>query len=181
MKAILKQVVALSSLIYLSSCGVEDPNEVSDSNDVKINDIEVIEGEDFGKFPMDKLVWLIGLWQDSANVNQWEEWELTETGLKSQGMFIKGNDTTLFESLKIEQRGENIFMVADVKENAAPVEFKVTKLRSDLVLFENPRHDFPKQILYQLVNVKTEKGYQQKIRGEVRSGDRGFSYAMIRR
>ena len=54
------------------------------------------------------------------------------------------------EKIQIVSKNGNIYYVADVKENKAPVYFKFTSLTPDGFVCENPEHDFPKRIEYRL-------------------------------
>jgi hypothetical protein len=53
-----------------------------------------------------------------------------------------------FEYLRIEQRPEGIFYVAHPQARCPATDFKMTRLATMEVVFENPAHDFPKRIVY---------------------------------
>ena len=98
--------------------------------------------------------WLLGKWQ-RTNVRQgttaFEIWEKeSETSFIGIGFSMKGADTTFIEKLKIVLKDGSLHYVADVRENAAPVYFKFTKLNENGFVSENPEHDFPKMISYNL-------------------------------
>lgn len=63
---------------------------------------------------------------------------------------MKGNDTLFVEDVKLLIKDNEIYFVADIKENLNPVYFKLTKIESDEFVCENPDHDFPKKISYRL-------------------------------
>jgi hypothetical protein len=65
---------------------------------------------------------------------------------------IRNGDTVFNEKLKIEKIGDEIFYIADVKHNAAPVYFKLTSLNDNEAVFENPQHDFPQKIVYKNID-----------------------------
>jgi hypothetical protein len=67
------------------------------------------------------------------------------------GITTNGGDTIASEKLKLVVKEDNIFYVADVKGNKAPVYFKMSKIGPDEFVFENPEHDFPKIITYKRV------------------------------
>jgi hypothetical protein len=80
-----------------------------------------------------------------------EYWEKTgEYELSGRGATIEGKDTVFIETLKIIIKGNEIHYVADVPENPNPVTFVFTKIAANLFICENPQHDFPKKISYQL-------------------------------
>jgi len=59
--------------------------------------------------------------------------------------------TRSFEFVRIEQRGREFFYVAQ-PQGEKPTEFKMTKLEEGLIVFENPKHDFPKRISYRRID-----------------------------
>ena len=71
-----------------------------------------------------------------------------------KGINLRGVDTTFVEKLKIISKDNKIFYVADVPENKEPVLFEVTSIKQNAVTFENPKHDFPKKITYELTGMK---------------------------
>ena len=80
-----------------------------------------------------------------------EEWYVVSPSeLKGIGVTMKGQDTVFLEKIQIVSKNGNIYYVADVKENKAPVYFKFTSLTPDGFVCENPEHDFPKRIEYRL-------------------------------
>lgn len=102
------------------------------------------------------LQWLHGNWERvnvKPGVNANERWKPDSpfqlTGL---GMTIKGSDTLFIEKLQLLVKDNNIYYVADIKENHAPVYFKLTSITPMGFVCENPQHDFPKKIEYQLID-----------------------------
>lgn len=67
-----------------------------------------------------------------------------------KGINLKGLDTSFVEKLKLIVRENKIYYVADVPENKEPVLFEMTDQTGTQVTFENPNHDFPKKIVYEL-------------------------------
>jgi hypothetical protein len=105
-----------------------------------------------------KLEWLIGTWNRTnakpgrSGVEIWQKISTTE--IRGWGVNLKGVDTTFVEKLKIIVMGKDIYYVADVPENKKPVLFKLTKVSDTNLIFENPQHDFPKTLKYELINSK---------------------------
>ncbi|UJR81351.1 DUF6265 family protein [Sandaracinus amylolyticus] len=58
--------------------------------------------------------------------------------------------TRSWESLRIEQRGDAIFYVALPVGADGETSFAAVELEADRAVFENPQHDFPQRITYQL-------------------------------
>jgi hypothetical protein len=80
-----------------------------------------------------------------------ETWKKTsEYELTGRGATLQGSDTVFVEKLKIVMSGNEIHYVADVPGNSNPVHFVFTTIAPNLFICENPQHDFPKKISYQL-------------------------------
>ena len=91
-----------------------------------------------------------GKWVGTMNSMQmFEVWRPANGMLMNgQGGAVNGKDTIFSETLKIEQRGEELFYIPTVEDNNGPVDFKFTGLKNDSVIFESPQHDFPQRIVY---------------------------------
>lgn len=101
-----------------------------------------------------ELSWILGKWERSnvkAGSTAFESWqkesEYVYTGF---GVSLQGTDTTFVEKLRIEVKDNNIFYVADVRENTNPTYFKMSKITDHGFISENPTHNFPKLITYEL-------------------------------
>ena len=107
---------------------------------------------------LSKLNWLTGTWQRTnakpgrSGMEIWQK--TTDTELTGRGINLKGIDTTFVEKLKIIIKGKDIYYVADVPENKETVLFKLTNQSPTSLTFENPQHDFPKKIVYELTGTK---------------------------
>ncbi len=101
-----------------------------------------------------KLNWLVGTWNRTnakpgrSGVEQWKQTQPKE--LRGIGVNLQGADTTFVEKLRIVIKDNTIVYVADVPENQKPVYFKLTEITGSSFVCENPEHDFPKKITYQL-------------------------------
>jgi Domain of unknown function (DUF6265) len=101
-----------------------------------------------------KLSWLTGTWtrtnneMDRTGMERWQKSSSME--LRGIGVSIKGKDTLFVEKLRILVRQNDLFYVADVPENQMPVYFKLTEVTDTGFICENPEHNFPKRISYQL-------------------------------
>ncbi|NVJ48103.1 MAG: hypothetical protein HWE07_13290 [Cytophagia bacterium] len=100
------------------------------------------------------IAWIVGQWQRTnvrPGTTAYEFWEKSSEKLLSGiGFSMKGADTTFIEKLKIELKDGTLYYVADVRENAEPVYFKLTEITDHGFVSENPEHDFPKMISYEL-------------------------------
>lgn len=102
------------------------------------------------------IAWILGEWQRTnvrAGTTAFEFWEKSsENLLTGIGFSMKDSDTTFIEKLKIELKDGKLYYVADVSQNAEPVSFKFTEITENGFVSENPEHDFPKMISYELKN-----------------------------
>lgn len=121
-----------------------------------------------------ELDWLAGTWVMTKGTRTTEESWLRAAG----GMMIGVSRTVAadkvreFEFLRIEQRGTDIFYVAQ-PGGRPPTEFKLVKSSDKELVFENLQHDFPQQIIY----VRNEDGSMTaSIKGPGKDGPKTFSF-----
>jgi Domain of unknown function (DUF6265) len=98
-----------------------------------------------------QLTWMAGDWQTAPGGRaQIEEHWTQPAGGSMLGMSrtVAGNRTAEFEFLRIEQRDDGIYYVAQPKGRCPATDFKLTRVGSQEAVFENPQHDFPKRITY---------------------------------
>jgi hypothetical protein len=80
-----------------------------------------------------------------------EEWEIVnETVMKGRAYLIKKGEIINNELLKIHCDETGLYYTADVSHNSAPVSFKMTSSGINVNVFENPSHDFPQKITYEI-------------------------------
>ena len=101
-----------------------------------------------------QLEWILGKWERTnvkPGTKAFETWAKESNNIfTGKGVSMKGSDTTFVEQLRIEVKDNSIYYVADVRENAIPTYFKITKITDHGFVSENPDHDFPKMISYEL-------------------------------
>jgi hypothetical protein len=108
----------------------------------------------YAQTDLTKLEWLTGSWNRTnakpgrSGVEIWQKNSNTE--FVGKGINLKGTDTVFVEKLKIIVKDGAVFYVADVPQNKEPVLFKATSVTASSVVFENPQHDFPKKITYEV-------------------------------
>ena len=97
-----------------------------------------------------ELSWISGDWQTPLGARVIEEHWTQPAGGSMMGMSrtVGGEKTIEFEYLRIEQRADGIYYVAHPKARCPGTDFKLTRVTSSEVIFENPEHDFPKRIIY---------------------------------
>lgn len=99
-----------------------------------------------------QLEWLQGTWQREAlppGRSGDEVWQREGDALVGVGSSYRDGVLRFREQLRIVQEGGEVFYVADVPDNPAPVKFRQTQQQGQSVIFENPAHDFPQRIAYQ--------------------------------
>ena len=109
--------------------------------------------EDSSPFELSKLV---GRWESASKKNsQVEEWKASgENELTGVGFVLDHGDTTFIEYLRISGEGGALTyyaMVSDENEGQS-IPFKLKSNSEMTMTFENPTHDFPQVIVYELVN-----------------------------
>ena len=110
---------------------------------------------------------LLGRWADESRQNDFYEfWELSENGLTGTGVVMSEGDTVFIEHLGILKREGDWYYSAKTasQNNGEPVYFKSEKANDSLFVFENPEHDFPQKIVYNLQSngemLITTSGYE---------------------
>jgi len=91
-----------------------------------------------------------------------EEWiKVDDSYLQNKGFFIKGADTIITERVSLKETKEGIFYTSTVEDqnNKQPIPFKLTSSVDHTFIFENPEHDFPKRIIYQLISSDSLHAY----------------------
>lgn len=102
-----------------------------------------------------KLEWLTGTW-NRTNITKpgrtaHERWEKSGTYvLQGYGVNIQGQDTVFLEKINIVIKDNALYYVADVPGNKQPIYFKFTVITNTGFVCENPEHDFPKKITYEV-------------------------------
>lgn len=99
--------------------------------------------------------WLLGRWENnSADGILSETWKKTnDSTFQAESYFIKDKDTLHFETITLQQNGEELFYNATVKgqNNDEAVAFKLSNATEKELVFENPKHDYPKKIVYKQI------------------------------
>ena len=65
---------------------------------------------------------------------------------------VRGDTLVEYEQLRIYERGGKLVFAAQ-PSGQAPSEFESTEVGDSVVVFENPKHDFPQRIVYCRVGV----------------------------
>ena len=143
----IKTILQLSTTILItnliSACG----------SPKKTNDLPV-QGNKKTYEAIKSISWLMGRWENkSAEGTMTETWvQLNDSVYSGKSIFMEGKDTQFVETITIEQRGNEVFYIPVVKNqnDGKPTMFKLTNANGSKVQFENPEHDFPQKISYEL-------------------------------
>ncbi len=98
------------------------------------------------------LDWLLGNWQRTgmaAGTSGAEHWRRQADVLEGEGRSYRQGELRFQERLRIIDEGGQLYYVADVAGNPAPVRFALVAQGVQSVVFENLQHDFPQRIAYQ--------------------------------
>jgi hypothetical protein len=117
----------------------------------------------------EKLDWFIGSWKgeikESIFIETWEK--VNDSLFSGQSYFIEGGDTVSRETISLQLQDTSVFYIPLVEgqNDNKPVYFKLTFSDNTYAVFENPGHDFPQKITYQLRNgdslIATISGLQE--------------------
>jgi hypothetical protein len=100
--------------------------------------------------------WLQGQWETKS-----EDGTLTETWKKindstynGHSFFLKGKDTVHYETIVLQQIGEQLSYNANVRgqNDDKPVAFVLTETKENQLVFTNTKHDYPQKISYTQVS-----------------------------
>ena len=97
------------------------------------------------------LGWMAGHWAGQIGKAHAEEHWIAPKGNLMLGVSRTsvGERVVAFEFLRVEQRADGIFYVAQ-PGGRPPTEFKLTRSEGKLAVFENPKHHHPKVIVYEV-------------------------------
>lgn len=108
---------------------------------------------------LNSLQWLLGDWvADNGETVTLESWKQVsdktfegfgETNVKS------ANVRQSSELLRLVELNNEVFYIAKPNQNEFPTAFKLMACSSKLVIFENPKHDFPTKLIYELTDVNS--------------------------
>ncbi|MEM6358922.1 MAG: hypothetical protein AAF149_18565 [Bacteroidota bacterium] len=102
---------------------------------------------------IDNLSWLCKTWERTnvkTGQRAYETWRREGDSLKGVGVTLQGSDTVFIEELSIAVRNDDLYYGAVVGHNPGPVYFKIDITGAGSFKSSNPKHDFPKEIMYEL-------------------------------
>jgi hypothetical protein len=105
-----------------------------------------------GSMSFDSLRWLCANWEmRTPDGILYERWSRENDSVyRGAGYLVSGTDTLFSEKITLEQHAGDLFYIPAVsKQNGGkPVIFRLVSATRGSWIFENPKHDFPQQIIY---------------------------------
>lgn len=140
--------------------------------------ISLAQNKDGIKSEFERLYWLNGAW-NQTNIKKpgqqlVEQWSKSgDYEMKGQATTTQNGDTVYVERITLLIKDNAIYYVADVPQNKQPVYFKMTSLTASGFICENPEHDFPKKISYQLTG--------SQLKATISGNGKSFDYLYIKK
>jgi len=105
---------------------------------------------------LQKAKWLLGEWEKSDSLGILKETWINkdDSTFVGQSYYIQNKKDTLHdEQIELVQDGYHLIYKTTVKgeNNDASISFQMTKDEDSLLVFENPKHDYPQKIQYKLL------------------------------
>lgn len=129
---------------------------------------------------LEKANWLLGEWEKTDSLGTLKEsWQtLDDSTFVGQSYYIiNKKDTVHNERIELIEDKEHLIYSATVKgeNNDEPIPFQLTTDEDSLLVFENPKHDFPQKIEYKLMK---DNSLIAKISGKLNGKVSSESYPM---
>lgn len=142
----MRRFAMLSSLllVLLAACG----SEKRDTSRTDTDTLTVIPAP----ATIDDVAWLVGTWEDAGpDETMHEEWWREGGTLLGSAESVSAGTPTFSEDMRIEPRDGSLVLVVRVGDDE-PVTFTATRVKRHEITFENPNHDYPQRIFYQLAS-----------------------------
>jgi hypothetical protein len=129
-----------------------------------------------------KAKWLIGEWEKKDSLGTLKEiWQNEDDStFVGKSYYLQNDKDTLFnEQIELIQEKDHLIYRATIvgENNDEPVPFQLTKATDSLLIFENPKHNYPQKIEYQL---KKSKNITATISGKQNGKWSSESYPMTK-
>jgi hypothetical protein len=121
---------------------------------------------------IDSLKWLSGCWAAvGSDYGSGEIWTIPAgRSLLGVSRTVKDGETVAYEFMQIRQEANGIFFIAR-PSGQEEARFKATSIREGKIVFENPEHDFPQTITYELKDGDLSARIEGKKKGKARAID----------
>ena len=130
---------------------------------------------------LESLSWLAGCWEGNYSNGRVvsEQW-MKPLGNVMMGMSrtVKDGKTIAFENVRLEQSEDGSIIYIANPSGQQEASFTLVKLEGTRVVFENPAHDFPQRVIYELVSADSLSArIEGTINGEHKES--GFPYRRV--
>lgn len=100
---------------------------------------------------LDQVAWLAGCWESPDGKGGYQEQWMGPNGQTMLGMSrtVQDGKTVAWEFLRIHQEADGIYYTSN-PSGQSQASFKLIECQDGRVVFENPTHDFPQRIIYQV-------------------------------
>lgn len=103
---------------------------------------------------LEKAKWLLGEWETKDSLGMLTEaWQtLDDSTYVGQSFYITPkNDTVHRETIELMQKDQFLIYSTSIKgeDDNEPTPFQMTESTDSLLVFENPKHNYPQKIRYQ--------------------------------
>lgn len=129
--------------------------------------------------PLNALTWLAGCWFGRSGKNEFREhWMRPAGGLMlGMGRTMSGSKVLSHEAMRIELDAAGVPVFVAKPSDKPEASFKSVKFDAAGIVFENPDHDFPQRIKYQL---KSDGTLDARIEGNLKGREARIEYPMRR-
>ena len=134
------------------------------------------------QFEVNNLAWLAGCWEGTYSNGRIvsEQW-MKPLGNVMMGMSrtVSNGKTVAFENVRLEQSEDGAISYIANPSGQEEAAFRLVELDGTRAVFENPGHDYPQRIIYELVSpdslsARIEGTIDGKIKGS------GFPYRRVK-
>ncbi|MES2811451.1 MAG: DUF6265 family protein [Bacteroidota bacterium] len=157
----MKKLILLFTTLFLFSCGSKKEEK---------------------RFPLiEKAQWFLGEWSNKSKMGDFtENWEkLSDSTFMGVSFVIKGKDTLFHENVVLEQKSDSLFYNVAIKGNKEEItSFYLTSSSDKQMVFENPKHDFPTKIVYNLISPDS---ISASIHGKIKGIEQSETYPMTKK
>ena len=129
--------------------------------------------------PLDALNWLAGCWFGRSGKNEFREHWMRPAGgmMMGMGRTMSGGKVVSHEAMRIELDTTGIPVFVAKPSGQLEASFKRVKSDEKSIEFENPMHDFPQRVKYQL---NLEGGLDARIEGNLKGREARIDFSMRR-
>jgi hypothetical protein len=132
---------------------------------------------------LEKANWMLGEWEKTDSLGTLKEiWErLDDSTFIGLSYYIQNEKDTLHnEQVEMMQDGEHLIYTTTIKgeNNDLPVQFQMTSDEDSLLVFENPKQEYPQKIEYRLLK---NKNLNTKVSGRIKGQSTTQNYPLKRK